>query len=87
MRKIRQTQEDFVRLLIITACILREAVVLPVKISLIRQPELPEISLPDSHSVAELSYPQITARDLSINLQPSCLQSASRPDFKVRDFL
>ncbi|ECO9393575.1 hypothetical protein FX276_21325 [Salmonella enterica] len=38
-------------------------------------------------SVAEFSYPQITARDLSIRLQPLCLQSAFRHDFKVRGFL
>ncbi|EBP3773431.1 hypothetical protein SR02_004046 [Salmonella enterica subsp. arizonae] len=49
--------------------------------------EWPEIASEWPHPVARFSYPQITARELSIRLQPLCLQSASRPDFKVRGFL
>ncbi|EAR6709229.1 hypothetical protein EWN99_21325, partial [Salmonella enterica] len=84
---MRLAPEDSARLLSVTACFLRGAVVLPTNISLILPSEWPEISLPESRSVSEFSYPQITARDLSIRLQPLCLQSASRPDFKVRGFL
>ncbi|EAB4112925.1 hypothetical protein CHL89_21960 [Salmonella enterica] len=84
---MRLLPEDSARLLSATACFLRRAVVLLTNISLILPSEWPEISSPESLSVAEFSYPQITARDLSIRLQPLCLQSAIRPDFKVRGFL
>lgn len=46
-----------------------------------------EIDVHAFHDALGLMYPQITARDLSIRLQPLCLQSASRPDLKVRGFL
>ncbi len=46
-----------------------------------------EILSPVPSLPGELSYPHITARELSIRLQPLCLQSASRTDFKVRGSL
>ncbi|EAB7503697.1 TPA: hypothetical protein G8L55_004480 [Salmonella enterica] len=84
---MRLVPEDSARLLSVTAFFLRGAVVLPTNISLILLSEWPEISLTESLSAAEFSYPQTTARGLSIRLQPLCLQSASRADFKVHDFL
>ncbi|EBZ4888479.1 hypothetical protein EZW88_24470 [Salmonella enterica subsp. enterica serovar Bredeney] len=84
---MRLAPEGSARLLSVTVCFLRGAVILPTNISLILPSEWTDISLPESLSVAEFSYPQTTARDLSIRLQPLCLQSASRPYFKVRGFL
>ncbi|EBQ8643777.1 hypothetical protein F4S22_23385 [Salmonella enterica subsp. enterica serovar Reading] len=68
--KIRLTPEDFVRLSPGTACFLRGTLVLPAKISLILLPEWPEMFPPGPFPVAIFSYSQITARDLSIKLQP-----------------
>ncbi|EDU9840530.1 DUF2267 domain-containing protein [Salmonella enterica subsp. enterica] len=68
--KIRLTPEDSARLSPATACFLCRAVVLPAKISLILLPEWPEMIPPEPFPVAEFSYPQITARDFSIKLQP-----------------
>ncbi|ECD6630851.1 hypothetical protein E2347_22160 [Salmonella enterica subsp. enterica serovar Rubislaw] len=68
--KIRLTPEDSSRLLPATACFLWGAVVLPAKISLILQPEWSEMFPPEPFPVAEFTYPQITARELSIKLQP-----------------
>ncbi|EAX7734723.1 hypothetical protein AIX81_24745 [Salmonella enterica] len=70
--KIRQTPEDSARLLSAAACFLRGAVVLPIKISLIRPTEWSEILSPEPFPVAEFSYPPVTARELSIKLQPLC---------------
>ncbi|ECY1735316.1 hypothetical protein F6675_19940 [Salmonella enterica] len=68
--KIRLTPEDFVRLSPGTACFLRGTLVLPAKISHILLPEWSEMFQPEPFPVAIFSYPQITARDLSIKLQP-----------------
>ncbi|EAW2451559.1 hypothetical protein AHU44_22790 [Salmonella enterica subsp. diarizonae] len=68
--KIRLTPEDFARLLPATACFLCSAVVLPAKTALIQLPEWPEMFPPEPFPATEFSYPQITARDLSIKLQP-----------------
>ncbi|EAW1476912.1 hypothetical protein CJ745_20245 [Salmonella enterica subsp. enterica] len=84
---MRLTPEDSARLLPPAACFLRRAVALHAKIFLIRSTEWAEMFPPGTFAVAEFTYPQITARDLSIRLQPLCLQSACRRDFKVRGFL
>ncbi|EAN8254646.1 hypothetical protein EOX50_21060 [Salmonella enterica] len=68
--KIRLTPEDSARLWPATACFLREAVVLPVRMSLILSPEWPDMFPAEPFPVAEFTYPQITARELSIRLQP-----------------
>ncbi|EAB1738941.1 hypothetical protein GSA93_003975 [Salmonella enterica] len=68
--KIRLPPEDSSRLLPATACFLRGAVVPPAKISLILLPEWSGMFPPEPFPIAEFSYPQITARDLSIKLQP-----------------
>ncbi|EAY3776561.1 hypothetical protein B2D83_004122 [Salmonella enterica subsp. enterica serovar Javiana] len=68
--KIRLTPEDSSRLLPATACFLRRAAVLPAKIYLIRSTERPEMFPAEPFPVAEFTYPQITARELSIKLQP-----------------
>ncbi|EAA1181490.1 hypothetical protein GEY59_21615 [Salmonella enterica subsp. enterica serovar Mikawasima] len=68
--KIRLTPEDFVRLSPGTACFLRGTFVLPAKISLILLPEWSEMFPPEPFPDAIFSYPQITARDFSIKLQP-----------------
>ncbi|EAM6659492.1 hypothetical protein CUM04_23545 [Salmonella enterica subsp. enterica serovar Eastbourne] len=64
--KIRLTPEGSARLSPATACFLRGAVVLPVKMSLILLPEWPVTFPPEPFPVDEFSYPQITARELSI---------------------
>ncbi|EDO5887605.1 hypothetical protein C2O87_21545 [Salmonella enterica] len=64
--KIRLTPEDSARLLPATACFLRGRVALNAKIYLIRSTERPEMFPPEPFPVSEFSYPQITARELSI---------------------
>ncbi|ECC5563738.1 hypothetical protein C5241_18620 [Salmonella enterica] len=84
---MRLAPEDFARLLSVAAYFLRKMVKLLSESHVLSPSEWPEISSLVSLSVAEFSYPQTTAREVSIRLQPLCLQSASRPDFKVRGFL
>ncbi|ECR9083688.1 hypothetical protein F2F92_04485 [Salmonella enterica] len=84
---MRLAPEGFARLQLQTAGFLHEMTPVLPAIHPIPPSEWPEIASPASFPVAEFSYPQITARDLSIRLQPLCLQSASRPDFKVHGFL
>ncbi|EBD4302140.1 hypothetical protein C2934_22545 [Salmonella enterica] len=68
--KIRLTPEDSARLYLATVCFLRGAVALNAKIYLIRLTERPEMFPAEPFPVAEFTYPQITARELSIKLQP-----------------
>ncbi|EBS1478572.1 hypothetical protein D4489_23545 [Salmonella enterica subsp. enterica serovar Saintpaul] len=67
---MRLTPEGSARLSPATACFLCSAVVLPAKIALIQLPEWPEFFPAERFPVAIFSYPQITARDLFIKLQP-----------------
>ncbi|EBQ9092873.1 hypothetical protein DK690_24220 [Salmonella enterica subsp. enterica serovar Richmond] len=67
---MRLTPEDSARLSPATACFLCSAVVLPAKIALIQLPEWSEMFPPKPFPVAIFNYSQITARDLSIKLQP-----------------
>ncbi|EDT2962847.1 hypothetical protein EL09_22570 [Salmonella enterica subsp. enterica] len=71
----------------VSACFLCEVGILPVKFPLILPSKRPEMLSPEPFLAAECSYSQITARDLSTKLKPSCAQSARRSDFKVRGFL
>ncbi|ECC3545130.1 hypothetical protein ALX16_20970 [Salmonella enterica subsp. enterica] len=66
----RFLRRPLVRLSPGAACFLRGTLVLPAKISLILLPEWPEMFPPEPFPVAIFSYSQITARDLSIKLQP-----------------
>ncbi|ECI7828069.1 hypothetical protein E1L19_19205 [Salmonella enterica subsp. enterica] len=68
--KIRLTPEDFVRLSPGATCFLRGTFVLPAQISLILLPEWSDMFPSEPFLDAIFSYPQITARDLSIKLQP-----------------
>ncbi|ECS6589235.1 hypothetical protein B7M42_22040 [Salmonella enterica subsp. enterica serovar Newport] len=70
---MRLAPEDSARLLSVTACFLRGAVVLTTNILLILSSERPKIASKWPPQVARFSYPQITARDLFIRLQPLCL--------------
>ncbi|POT54653.1 hypothetical protein C3432_25495 [Citrobacter amalonaticus] len=69
---MRRQSEDSARLLPATACFLCRIVVPHAKISRILPTERTEMLSPEPFPVAEFSYSQITARDLSINLQPRC---------------
>ncbi|OUK81530.1 hypothetical protein BZY51_06135 [Enterobacter hormaechei] len=84
---MRLAPEGFARLQSIVDGFLHEMTAVLPDIHPIPPSEWPEIASEWPHLVARFSYSQITARDLSIRLQPLCLQSASRPDFKVRGFL
>ncbi|ARW95467.1 hypothetical protein B8Z93_20590 [Klebsiella pneumoniae] len=84
---MRLAPEGFARLQSIVDGFLHERTAVLPDIHSIPPSEWPEIASPASCPVAKFSYPQITARELSIKLQPLCLQSAKRPDFKVRGFL
>ncbi|ECJ2556075.1 hypothetical protein FNJ20_20160 [Salmonella enterica subsp. salamae] len=67
---MRLTPEGSACLWPATACFLCRAVALHAKISLILLPEWPEMFPAELFPVEEFSCPQITARDLSIKLQP-----------------
>ncbi|EBS1713339.1 hypothetical protein EZ809_19815 [Salmonella enterica subsp. enterica serovar Richmond] len=67
---MRLAPEDSARLLYVSVCFLCGAVVLSTNISLILPSEWPEIPSPASLPFAEFSYPHLTARELSIRLQP-----------------
>ncbi|AYU97681.1 hypothetical protein EEI76_21735 (plasmid) [Enterobacter cloacae] len=84
---MRLTPEDFPRLQPAGAHFLSGTVASCTGIPVIRPSERPEICPPEPAAVAESIYSHLTARDLSVRLQPYSLQSASRRIFKVRGFL
>ncbi|RAY79761.1 hypothetical protein DP190_21120 [Enterobacter cloacae] len=84
---MRLTPEDFARLQHAVALFLSAKAVPGISIPVTLLSKQPEICPQKPAVFAEFIYPQLTARDFSVRLQPYSLQSASRCIFKVHGFL